>query len=356
MRILYGVTGEGLGHVMRARALAARLIASGHRVQLAASGRAFEILSRHGFDVVAIRGLCLRYRGGALDRPRTVLANLGRAPRALARNVDVALFRVRAFDPEAVITDFDSFAYYAGRLLGVPIVSFDHQHVLDRFRHPPEIRDSIRGLAATRAVVRAKTPRCDRFVVTSFFFPEPRDSDAASTTIVGPVVRPEVAGAVPSDGDHVVVYQTARGDRRLVPALRSAARTRFFVYGGDREGDDGNVTFRSFDEARFVADLASASAVVANGGFTTLAEAIWLGKPVLSVPLVGQAEQELNAAWLDRLGLGTRAGALEPGVLRAFLDRAAQGGFERTSDPRFFTGERDVESALRHAFATAEAA
>lgn len=102
MRILDGVTGEGLGHAMRARALAGRLVAGGHQVQLAASGR--------GFDVVPIRGFCLRYADGELLRARTVLTNLRRAPRALARNVDVALPRVRAFDPDAAVTDFDSFS------------------------------------------------------------------------------------------------------------------------------------------------------------------------------------------------------------------------------------------------------
>jgi uncharacterized protein (TIGR00661 family) len=40
MRILYGVTGEGLGHAMRSRVIADHLRARGHEVKLAASGRA----------------------------------------------------------------------------------------------------------------------------------------------------------------------------------------------------------------------------------------------------------------------------------------------------------------------------
>ena len=59
----------------------------------------------------------------------------------------------------------------------------------------------------------------------------------------------------------------------------------------------GNVELRDFDETRFAADLRSARAVIANGGFTTLAEAIRLGKPVLSIPVRHQGEQELNAAY-----------------------------------------------------------
>lgn len=144
---------------------------------------------------------------------------------------------------------------------------------------------------------------------------------------------------------------------RLVPALRAVTGTRFLVYGSGRgEGEDGNVSFRGFDEARFIADLATARAVIANGGFTTLAEALWLGKPVLSLPLVGQAEQELNAAWLDRLGLGVRAGAIEPAVVRAFLARARERAFARIEDPRFRTGEQDAVAAALETFGAPAAA
>ncbi|HEX9105169.1 MAG TPA: glycosyltransferase family protein, partial [Polyangia bacterium] len=75
MRILYGVTGEGLGHTMRARVLVAHLRARGHTVKIAASGRAAKILARHHDDVVPIAGLRLVQERGQLERLRTVAAN-----------------------------------------------------------------------------------------------------------------------------------------------------------------------------------------------------------------------------------------------------------------------------------------
>ena len=63
MRILYGVTGCGLGHTMRARALAQHLESRGHVVKMAASGRAVDILRRHGLEVAALKsGLAWRRR------------------------------------------------------------------------------------------------------------------------------------------------------------------------------------------------------------------------------------------------------------------------------------------------------
>lgn len=349
MKILYGVTGCGLGHTMRARALGEHLRARGHALRFAASGRAVGVLRAHGFDAVAIDGMAMRFADGEARRARSAFELLRGAPRALRRNASVAWNDVLDFDPDLLVTDFDSFTPALAAILRRPIVSIDHQHVLDRFRHPRAVRRRVSAYALTRALVTAKTPRCDRYVVTSFFFPEPRLSP---TSIVGPVVRPEIARARPTLGEHVLVYQTTRGDSRLVPSLLAVRDARFVVYGLGREQRVANVELRAFDERRFVADLASARAVIANGGYTTLSEAVVLGKPVLSVPVRHQPEQELNAAWLEALGLGRRADRIDPRTIAAFLERLDEHrGAVR--DPRIRRGTEDAARILDQAIAEA---
>src|SRR5690348_6446693 len=98
MRILYGVTGCGLGHSMRARALAQRLVASGHRVRMAASGRAVDVLARHGLEVTSIDGMCMRYGEGEVRRARTLVDLVRGAPRAVAHNARVAWREIVDFD------------------------------------------------------------------------------------------------------------------------------------------------------------------------------------------------------------------------------------------------------------------
>src|SRR5690349_17272097 len=44
MKVLYGVTGEGMGHAMRSRVVLEHLIAKGHTVEIMASGRAAAFL------------------------------------------------------------------------------------------------------------------------------------------------------------------------------------------------------------------------------------------------------------------------------------------------------------------------
>ena len=84
---------------------------------------------------------------------------------------------------------------------------------------------------------------------------------------------------------------------------------------------DGSVTYRPFGEARFIEDLRTSRAVVAGGGFTLLSEAVYLRKPVLSVPVERQFEQVLNALYLQELGYGTHARRLDEPTLGAFLAR-----------------------------------
>ena len=348
MRILYGVTGCGLGHTMRARALAQHLESRGHIVKLSASGRAVGILRQHGLDVFPIDGMAMRFQGGAARRAKSAYELLRQAPRAIRFNAEAALNEVFDFDPDVLVTDFDSFTPVMGALLGRPVISVDHQHVLDRFRHPTEVKEAVSAFTMARAFVTAKTPRCAHYVVTSFFFPEAR---RGATSLVGPIIRREIELATPTDGDHVLVYQTTSGDPRLLPALQAVPHVRFVLYGLGREVRIGNVELRAFDEARFVADLASARAVIANGGFTTLSEAIYFGKPVLSVPVRHQTEQELNAAWLERLGLGMRAASIDPLTVARFVDRSE--AFRKVQDARIRKGNEDARSALDQAIAVA---
>ena len=345
MRILYGVTGCGLGHTMRARAVTEHLTSRGHDVRIAASGRAVGILQGHGLDVVAIDGMAMRFADGEARRVRSAFSLLRQAPRAIRRNAVAAWDHVLDFDPEVLLTDFDSFVPAVGAVLRRPVISLDHQHVLDRFRHPDAVRAKVSAFALARALVTAKTPRCDHYIVTSFFFPEPRYS---GTSLVGPIVRGEVERARPTDGEHVLVYQTTAGDQRLLPALLAVPKVPFVVYGLGRDERIENVELRSFDESRFVGDLASARAVIANGGYTTLSEAVVLGKPVLSIPVRGQPEQELNAAWLEVLGLGKHAERIDACAIRTFLDRR-----EAYRAPPVRSGTRDATSALDRALAEA---
>ncbi|HKU45056.1 MAG TPA: glycosyltransferase family protein, partial [Polyangiales bacterium] len=142
------------------------------------------------------------------------------------------------------------------------------------------------------------------------------------TTLVPPVLRPEILEARASAGDHLLVYQTAEGNEAL-PAALAASGLPCRIYGMRRELEaeevQGNLRYRPFDERAFIADMASARAVVSGGSFTVMSECVYLHKPLLSLPVAGQIEQVVNARYLEREGYGALAEHLDAPTLSRFL-------------------------------------
>ena len=296
MRILYGITGEGLGHTMRARVVLPHLVAQGHSVLVAASARASALFRELGFDVLPIDGLAVAYRDGAAQRVETLLLNARRALPALTNNTARALGPVLDFAPDVVPLRFRFVLLRDGARAGpagdfVRSPSCPHALSSSACRHETVVvrpRPHAHAGEAQAAALRS----VPRHVV---LFPRaPARGDPPRPSSARWCARPS-ENATPSSGEHVLVYQTASGDQRLLDTLRATSEVPFRVYGLGARPTAANVEYRAFDETSFVADLASARAVITNGGFMTLSEALVLGKPVLSCPIRHQGEQELNA-------------------------------------------------------------
>src|SRR5271166_6713805 len=196
MRILYGVTGEGMGHATRSKVTCEHLVASGHQVKIVVSGRAHAFLSKSFPDVVEIKGLTIRYVDNRLDRDGTLARNVLAAPAMLATNVGAYFEKVAQFRPDAVISDFDSFAYLFAKRHGVPVVSIDNQQIISRCKLGKFAKQGVKvDYQMTKAFVRAKLPGCDHYVVTSFFFPTVRKKYEDNTTLVPPILRQSILDA-----------------------------------------------------------------------------------------------------------------------------------------------------------------
>jgi uncharacterized protein (TIGR00661 family) len=322
MRILYGVVGEGMGHATRSKVVCEHLVERGHEVKIVVSGRAHGFLAKTFRDVVEIRGLTIRYVDNRMDRGGTLGRNVVAAPGMLATNVSAYMRRVASFRPHAVISDFDSFAYFFAKRHGLPVMSIDNQQLISRCKLGKFAKQGVKvDYQMTKAFVRAKLPACDHYVITTFFYPNVRPKYEKTTTLVPPILRKSILDAKKKAraGEHVLVYQTSTSDTKLVDELNAIEGARFIVYGLRKNAIVGNCTLKDFSEEGFVEDLATSRAVVANGGLSLLGEAIYLGKPIFSVPVRNQYEQVLNARYLEELGWGLAADRIEARVLRLFL-------------------------------------
>jgi len=327
LRVLYGVVGEGMGHATRSRVVLEHLAHAGHEIRIVVSGRAHAFLvqklaSYPNVTLEEIHGLTLQYFGNALDRAQSVFSNLKSAPKGIKQNVEVyRRVAESGFRPDVVISDFESWAALYGTRHGVPVISIDNMQIINRCRHDKDVvRARGFDFELARLAVRMKVPKGYHYLVTSFFFPPVKKK---FTTLIPPILRPEVAALDWQPESHVLVYQTQTTNQALVPTLKQLPY-RFRVYGLGREGSDGNVTLCPFSEQKFLEDLRTARAVVCGGGFSLLAEAVCLGIPTLSIPVAGQFEQELNARYLDALGYGSWAPRVERRAMGTFLERGAE--------------------------------
>jgi uncharacterized protein (TIGR00661 family) len=160
-------------------------------------------------------------------------------------------------------------------------------------------------------------PGANHYLVSSFFFPPVRRK---RTTLVPPILRPEVITAKREPGNHVLVYLRAAASKDILTLLKKLPYD-FRIYGLSEGQSEGNVTLCPFSEAGFLDDLRTARAVVAGGGFTLMSEAVSLHVPILSIPIEHQFEQELNARYLEGLGYGAWAKSLTPTVVEDFLNQ-----------------------------------
>lgn len=324
MRILYGVVGEGMGHAMRSAVLLDHLTAAGHELRIFVSGRAAAYLeSRFPGSVIEITGLTMVYEDNEVDKLKTAWANL-KSIFDLPENFQAYAETARTFAPDVVVSDFESLSYLFAKGQHVPIVSVDNMQIISRCHHDDDIvEDDMSSFLLTKGIVRAKLPRCNAYLITTFFYPplkRPR------TTLHPPILRPSVLAAKSSVRieDHVLVYQSGTSHDALVQELEQVD-AKFKVYGLRRDlteaVTEGKLTHCPFSEPQFIDDLASCRAVIAGGGFTLMGEAVFMGKPMLSVPLSGQFEQILNANYLAKLGYGARADEISAAGVTEFLER-----------------------------------
>jgi uncharacterized protein (TIGR00661 family) len=320
MRILYGVVGEGMGHATRSLVILRHLVTRGHEIEIVVSGRAHAFLGRAfpEMKVHEIAGLTMVYEDNEVQRRKTALDIFKKLP-AFAENFETFTRIAEGLRPELVISDFESFAYLFAKKHDLPVLSIDNMQIINRCELDVDIpAEEQASFQMAKAIVKAKLPHCDHYLITTFFFPPTRK---ARTSLFPPILRDAVLDATPSDGDHVLVYQTSDSFRDLVPTLQRLPG-RFLVYGLKRDEELGNVTLKGFSEDGFVRDLASARAVLAGGGFSLMGEAVYLHKPMLSVPLKGQFEQTLNALYLQKLGYGEYHRELDQNAIARFLERA----------------------------------
>lgn len=315
-RVLYGIHGTGHGHAMRGLTLARAL--PQHEFLFVANDDAPKVLEPE-FRVVRIPNLGTVFRNYKADISRTVAKSLPILCRR-QKYIDETLRIIDDFKPNVCMTDLEYFVPQAAKRAGLPCLTLDHQHVITCCQH------TLPGNMLWDSFIQGLTPRylfqpTEANIIISFYNPPVKPG--INALIAPPILREKTIRQLPSDAGHILVYQSNSTDQRLIDFLRKFTRRKVHIFGyRETEEISGHLHFHKRSEDKFLELLASCAFVIQGGSHTLMSEALYFGKPILSIPLAAMVEQRFNALYLERSGYGlaTTMAALDNRLMEEFED------------------------------------
>ncbi|MGB6067539.1 MAG: glycosyltransferase family protein [Desulfomonilaceae bacterium] len=295
-RILIGIMGDAGGHISQALAVANEL--PHHEFLFIGGGRVLDLRGM-GYAVEEVPVTSTYYVNNRVDVTATVrnaVKVLFGRNRTVERVVDI----VKDFDPALILTAYEYFAPLAAHKLGIPCVSIDNHHFLNKCVHEVPKGQSV-GRLMYSLPLRWMFSNADYYFISAFYKLPP--AHVAETEVFPPVLRRAVLEVEPADGDHVLVYQTSPTFRSLVPALEEIPH-KVIIYGWGDQSSSKNLEYRPPSITNFLKDLATCRYLITNGGHNAIAEALYFGKPVFSFPIRFAYEQFFNAFMVASLGYG----------------------------------------------------
>jgi len=284
MNILFAIQGTGNGHLSRARDVYPELVKHGN-VDVLISGIQADV--EVPFPVkYRMYGMSFIFgHSGGVDIWQTAQKlKLFRLIRDI-RNLPVENY-------DLIVNDFEPVSAWACKLKKIPCIGLSHQSaVLNKNAPKPDFTD-LKG----KVVLEQYAP-----VSASYGF----HFNQYDQNIFTPVIRRQIRELNPTNEGHYTVYLPAYDDKALVTHLSKFENVKWDVFSKHNKEPFTfkNVEVRPINNDAFIASMASSNAVLCGAGFEGPAEALYLGKKLLVIPMQDQYEQQCNAAALQDMGV-----------------------------------------------------
>jgi len=305
--IFYGASGEGMGHATRTEVVIKHLMKN-HKIVIFSYDRAFKYLKkeldnkRNILEVVEISGINYVYEKNEFKLGKTALKQTSKIKQFLLDNNKIITDKMVEYSPNLIISDFEPLCATTASLLKIPLITIDNISFFSKCKIDDRFEKNIQVKLVR--YVRAFVGDYN-FIITLYNAPI-KKRFKNNSYLIHPIIRDSIVKAKPVKKDHVLVYQTSVSNDRLLDVLKST-KEQYVVYGFNKSKIDKNLTFKKPSKKEFSKDLASCKAVITNGGFTLMSEALYLKKPVYSIPVRKQIEQEINGFYLEKMGYGIQS-------------------------------------------------
>lgn len=217
--------------------------------------------------------------------------------------------------PDVLVTDAEPLSFYAARLSKLPCISIDNPQALLHRSYSISTKEIITCMIF-RITLKLSIFQADKYLIYDF---SNKQIPQENITFLKPLIQEGIRNQTPTNGNHIFVYQTSTTNNTLLSILKNI-NEQFIVYGFNKNHTMGNIHFKQFNENEFYKDIAHAKAVITSGGFTVLSEALYLKKPIFSIPLHHQFEQVINGKLITRLGVGISSKNVTKNKINQFLN------------------------------------
>ncbi|MCB1135956.1 MAG: hypothetical protein KDK78_06790 [Chlamydiia bacterium] len=325
MKILYGICGIGNGHAFRQLPILTRLAQAGATLLVFAYGRSLEVFQQVAQDYsnVAVQEVFVPYLQGktdGLDFATSARLNANQKP-FFARNC-LAWERAAADlgHPDLVLSDYEPVCAQYAYAYDAPLITIDQQskYLLGHSQN------SLNGCSATDEVMRLRMlfPKAALRIACSFFVP---DQSKGGVEICPSLLRDSIQSLCrrPSESEFIVYLSIQQFQSQPLSkwmqlfADQRDAQWHVFVPQQTDCHPPANVHVYMHGDPAFDRLLASCAGVVSTAGHGLLSEAMFLGIPVLALP-IRLYEQQMNAHVIAKHGFGLCAEDLNAEVLDRF--------------------------------------
>lgn len=297
-RILYGVCGEGLGHASRSRILINHLKKE-HEIRVIAGGGAYDFLSKEFDFVDEIESPRFAYKGNQVKLFYSILYMLYKTIESTPFSFLKVRRIIKKFKPDLLITDAEPISHSAAFFSGLKRMSIDNPQALIYRKYKVNFGEYLSWLLLIIAL-KVFVLNADKYIIYDF---SDEQIDDPHVLFLKPLIQEGILKQKPKYGDHVFVYQTTISTEFICKILKKMDE-KFIIYGFNKGLIDENLVFKRFNEDEFYSDISNAKAIITNGGFTVISEALYLKKPIFSLPIKNQFEQILNGKFIQKLGVG----------------------------------------------------
>jgi uncharacterized protein (TIGR00661 family) len=284
MRVLYAIQGTGNGHISRARDIVP-ILQDKVTLDLLISGIQADVSLPYPVKYQLKGAGFIFGKSGGVDLMKTYQKTDTRRLLKDVRNLPVHKY-------DLIINDFEPVSAWAAYFKKVPSVSLSHQSaILNENAPQPKKKDPV-----GKAILKNYAPTDKSF---GFHFAE------FDKNIFTPVIRQQLRQAEVQNLGHFTVYLPAFEDAKIIKRLRGLMDVPWQVFSKHtkRTYREGNVSISPVNNEAFVQSLTTCEGILCGAGFETPAEALFLRKKVIVIPMKNQYEQHCNAAALETLGV-----------------------------------------------------